>query len=75
MNCYTCVSGGVWRDVELMEEAFVQLKHRFVLFKDGILYLRYHGNSKSIKKTKFDRLYEIIIFLIMILDESCQSFP
>ena len=49
-GCYTiaypmAVIGKAWRDVELMQEAFTQLKHRFVLFNDGILYLRYHGNG------------------------------
>ena len=49
-GCYTvaypmAVLGKAWNNLELMENALAQLKHRFVLFNDGILYLRYHGNG------------------------------
>lgn len=50
-GCYTVaypmsVIGKAWNDRKLMEEALAQLKHRFVLINDNILYLRYNTSGK-----------------------------
>ncbi|WP_372933572.1 glycoside hydrolase family 88 protein [Mariniphaga sediminis] len=49
-GCYTvaypmAVIGKAWNDKELMMDALEQLKHRFALYTDNILYLRYHNTS------------------------------
>jgi len=50
-GCYTvaypmAVIGKAWNDRTLMEDALSQLKHRFVLYNENILYLRYNTSGK-----------------------------
>lgn len=50
-GCYTvaypmAVIGKLWNDKNLMNEAMAQLKHRFVLFNDNSLYLRYYTEGR-----------------------------
>lgn len=50
-GCYTvaypmAVIGKAWNDEQLMREALLQLKHRFVLYNDDSLYLRYYTGGR-----------------------------
>jgi rhamnogalacturonyl hydrolase YesR len=54
-GCYTvsypmAVIGKTWGDEELIQEALSQLRHRFVLIKDGDFYLRYYTEGKYTNK-------------------------